>query len=104
MREFISVQVDDVVLFKKKLLSWAYGFSKCCVLDSNQGNNNEHELIAAIDSADEITPSGNSFEELNKFYNAKNDWLFGHLAYDLKNETENLVSENYDGVKFPEMH
>lgn len=31
------------------------------------------------------------------------DWLFGYLGYDLKNELENLQSENTDAIQFPDM-
>ncbi len=33
-----------------------------------------------------------------------NDWLFGYLSYDLKNEIEELNSENHDGLDFPCLH
>ncbi len=33
----------------------------------------------------------------------RNNWLFGHLNYDLKNELENLKSEHPDNIGFPEI-
>ena len=47
------------------------------------------------------TNSGNAFEELKKFHSETNDFLFGYFSYDLKNEIENLSSDNSDGLKFP---
>lgn len=32
------------------------------------------------------------------------DWLFGYLSYDLKNDTENLTSNNFDGLHFPDLY
>ncbi|TAL61689.1 MAG: anthranilate synthase component I family protein [Bacteroidetes bacterium] len=104
MREFISFQIYDVALFKKQLLKWCAHFPKYCVLDSNLWSGSDNELMAAAGSVNEITPENNSFEELKKFHAAKKDWLFGYLSYDLKNETENLSSGNFDGIGFPQMH
>lgn len=61
-------------------------------------------MIVAMDVMEEIIPSENSFDTLKKFYQEKNDWLFGLLSYDLKNEIENFSSENFDGIGFPQMH
>ena len=61
-------------------------------------------MIVAFDSLDEIIPEGNSFQALKKFYEEKQDWVFGFLSYDLKNEIENLSSGNFDGIGFPQMH
>lgn len=104
MRMSIFMQIENVPLFKKNLLNWAGSFAKFCILDSNQWNGNKNELIAAVGSISEITPSGNSFEELKRFQGLKKDWLFGYLSYDLKNEIENLSSSNLDGIRFPQMH
>ena len=104
MRKFISFPVEDLVLFKTNLLHWASSFSKCCVLDSNHYHDNKNELIAAVGCIDELLPQENSFAALKKFHAEKKDWLFGHLSYDLKNETEKLSSDNFDGVEFPQMH
>lgn len=32
------------------------------------------------------------------------DWLFGYISYDLKNNLEDLSSDNYDGLAFPQLH
>ncbi len=39
----------------------------------------------------------------NAFIQKHDDWIFGHLSYDLKNELEELTSANPDKVDFPEM-
>ena len=33
-----------------------------------------------------------------------NDWLFGYLSYDLKNDVERLQSKNEDGLHFPDLY
>src|SRR5699024_128045 len=44
------------------------------------------------------------FEKLEEYQQQTRDWLFGHLGYDLKNDVENLHSENFDGLCFPELY
>lgn len=104
MRSTLIFQVPDAPVFKARFLEWGRRFSKFCVLDSNNWNGNQNELIAAVGCLNEISPDKNSFDELKKFHAATNDWLFGYLSYDLKNETENLSSENFDSLHFPRMH
>lgn len=109
MRQTLSFNIENSFSFNEKLLMYAAGFKRCCILKSNvpmvigrQGSKNE--LIVAIDSADEISPKENSFDALKKFHGEKKDWLFGFLSYDLKNEIENIYSENPDRIGFPQMN
>ncbi|GAB5523121.1 MAG: anthranilate synthase component I family protein [Roseivirga sp.] len=58
--------------------------------------------ILAIGCEQELKPgNGDRFDALRAFH--ENDWLFGYLGYDLKNDTEALNSHNPDILKFPEM-
>ena len=49
------------------------------------------------------SPASNAFEALQVFQEQSRDWIFGHLAYDLKNQTEDLTSANNDEVNFPDL-
>ncbi len=104
MRKFISFHSDDTRLLKKRIHLFAKQFHIQCLLQSNEWPNSQYELVAGFDSVDTISPFENSFEALKTFSEAKKDWLFGYLSYDLKNESENLKSENFDGLDFPLMH
>ena len=42
-----------------------------------------------------------SFEKLDNFIELENEWKFGFLTYDLKNNIESLVSKNNDNLAFP---
>ena len=55
-----------------------------------------YDIIAGVGCIDLIHSNNNSFEKLNNFQLRKRDWLFGYLSYDLKNEIEELHSNNID--------
>jgi para-aminobenzoate synthetase component 1 len=44
-----------------------------------------------------------AFEDLHQYQSQSKDWIFGYLSYDLKNDTEDLKSTNYDGLDFPDL-
>ncbi|MCK6695206.1 MAG: anthranilate synthase component I family protein, partial [Thermoanaerobaculia bacterium] len=46
---------------------------------------------------------GSAFSQFQRFYDTKQDWLFGFFGYDLKNEVEKLHSQNPDGIGLPDM-
>ncbi len=48
-----------------------------------------------------MSEDGNWMNSFEKFFSERDDWLFGHLGYDLKNEIENLTSLHPDRIKFP---
>ncbi|WP_233259953.1 anthranilate synthase component I family protein [Chitinophaga sp. S165] len=65
----------------------------------------QNEAILAADALDTLScNAGNAFASLLQYHNTYRDWLFGHLAYDLKNETfPGLYSDNKDGIGFPDL-
>ena len=87
------------------MLNWANQFSIFCLLDNQQYSFEapafECMLAAGCKSS---TQAGSSaiFSSLKKIKKDKHDWLFGHIAYDAKNETEQLSSHNADGIGFPD--
>ena len=113
MRPSLVFEIENVPLFKSQLLQWAKQFSKVCYLNSNveaisvrqKFQYSKYDLLVAADAVEELTlNAGTAFEQLKNFYDSKKDWLFGYFGYDLKNETEKLVSENEDRMGFPEFH
>ena len=89
------------------MLNWSNQFNICCFLDNNNYASiyHQNEAILAADALDTLScNAGNAFPSLLQYYNTHRDWLFGHLAYDLKNETfPGLYSDNKDGVGFPDL-
>jgi len=88
------------------MLSWINQFNICCFLDNQQYHLPHHsfECMAAAGAVQTLaTAAGTAFDQLQSFYEQHRDWLFGHLSYDLKNETEGLASHNTDNIGFPDL-
>ncbi len=92
---------------KSRFLLWAQQFEEVIWLDSNNYSQ-KHETYQAILAVDAFTSlktdSQNAFGKLKEYQNTTKDWLFGYLSYDLKNDVENLQSNNFDGLKFPDLY
>ena len=71
-------------------------------------NSNKDTSISylALGSKAEFKPEKNQvFDGLKSFVKENQDWVFGYLSYDLKNEVEpSLSSKNKDHLNFPEVH
>ena len=101
-----SFKVDDSVTFKEKILLWSKSFKTSIYLDSNEYKNREGDIesILAAGVIDKIPfTTENSFKKLDGFISKVNDWIFGFLSYDLKNEIEDLSSKNSSTFKTPNL-
>ncbi|MCG8410226.1 MAG: anthranilate synthase component I family protein [Bacteroidales bacterium] len=111
MLKQIQIKIDNIIKFKQKALAFGCNYEHFVFLDSCDFTNKntlhshyEYDFICAFDSKEEIKLSAkNNFEQLKKFKDS-NNWLFGYLAYDLKNELEDLSSNNIDELEFPDIH
>ena len=103
----MKVKVAGINEFKTAVLHYANQFDVCCVLDSNQHQDkySKFEFLAAfgVQNQLEIKSTENAFESLKTFKAKNNDWIFGGISYDLKNEIENLASENIDETDIPNL-
>lgn len=110
MRTNISKYIHNVALFKEQLLYWSNQFREAVVLDSNiESNENQlyksYDLVVAVEAFTSIqTDYEKAFEDLYQYQSKANDWLFGYLSYDLKNDVEHLRSQNFDGLQFPDLY
>jgi para-aminobenzoate synthetase component I len=106
-RIFTEFPVDNFEQCKQRLLIWASRFSSCCFLDNNGYNmpGRKLECLAGAGAiATLLCPSGSAFDALKDFHDQWQDWIFGHLGYDLKNELEGLSSVLPDPANFPDLH
>lgn len=104
-RKFTAYPINDFDIFKAQLLNFGTRFSNFCFLDNHQYEfDKSYECIAGAGSiASVVTTDDHSLEALSKFQKENCDWIFGHLTYDVKNEIEQLTSQNFDGIQFPGM-
>ena len=106
MRKTIVKHIENPIQFKKQLLFWSQQFREVIFMDSNDypQQYSSFDCMLAVDGFISIkTDYHNAFEDLNQYQQITKDWLFGYLSYDLKNDTENLVSTNFDGLDFPDL-
>jgi para-aminobenzoate synthetase component I len=106
LRTAIHKQISNTKLLKKQLLTWAQQYREVVFLDSNNYSQNyaSFDCILAVDAFTSIkTDYHNAFDDLKQYQSQTKDWLFGYLSYDLKNNTEDLSSNNYDGLDFPDL-
>jgi|TARA_B110000305_G_scaffold48319_1_gene51877 para-aminobenzoate synthetase component 1 len=98
LKRFITTfKSDDISLFKKKLFKWSENSETSICLDSNNyperlGN---FDTILAVDPYSKLPFTKNkSLEKLDDYLSKTQDWIFGYFSYDLKNELEDLESNN----------
>ena len=105
-RSFTRFPHPDIEQFKLQLLHWSKRYSTTVVLDSNDYAHLEkdYDFILATD-AHTVVQSQNQddLDSLQTHLHSNPDWLFGFLSYDLKNQLENLQSQNLDHLNFPEL-
>lgn len=106
MRTKFTRTIDNPTLFRQQLLQWSQQFREVVFLDSNDYHQKQHsfDCVLAVDAFTSIkTDYSNAFEDLKQYQQLTKDWLFGYLSYDLKNDTEELHSDNFDGLHFPDL-
>jgi para-aminobenzoate synthetase component 1 len=106
LRTSIYKNIPDPAQFKTQLLLWASAFREVALLDSNDypQQYGSYDCLLAVDAFTSVqTDFSGAFEDLRQYQQVTKDWLFGYLSYDLKNDTEALVSRNFDGLGFPDL-
>lgn len=99
--------LENPAEYKRKALQWASGFDVCCYLDSNDFSDSysKFDALIAVGAKAEVTAEpGNAFEQLQQFREQHPGWMTGFFTYDLKNEIEDLKSENPDNLDFPGLY
>jgi para-aminobenzoate synthetase component 1 len=106
-RTIRTFSVDNSQDFKQNLLFWAQQFETAIWLDSN----NYKQQYASFDAAlavEEFTSIKtdyiNAFEKLKEYQTITKDYIFGYISYDVKNDVENLTSNNFDGLDFADLY
>jgi para-aminobenzoate synthetase component 1 len=98
---------DDTDSFKSKALLWSDSFNTACYFDSNNFSDpySAFGVYIGAGKVAELTDSDkSSFVALEQFLNANKGYIPGYFSYDLKNEIENLNSENPDNLEFAKIY
>lgn len=107
-RLYRSFPVADFQQIKWQMLNWCNRFNICVLLDNHQYRlpGQQYECLAACGTAASLAATaGNALEQLQQFTDAQQgDWCFGHLAYDLKQETEGVPSRHANRTGFTDLH
>lgn len=93
--------------FKEKALQWADSFPIACYFDSNNYPDpySSFDVLIASGIKHELSLSSNDcFGSLQAFLEADKSYSIGYFGYDLKNEIENLQSNNPDNLQFPKLY
>jgi para-aminobenzoate synthetase component 1 len=106
-RTIRTFSVDNRQEFKHNLLFWAQQFETAIWLDSN----NYKQQYASFDTALAVeeftsikTDYFNAFEKLKEYQTITKDYIFGYISYDVKNDVEDLTSNNFDGLDFADLY
>jgi para-aminobenzoate synthetase component 1 len=99
---------ENIETFKLQLVEISNQVTHFCYLDSNNYPNYPYSTFGslfAIDAIDVISVTKNCLEQFDTFQQQHQDWLFGFLNYDLKNEIEpSLESTKIDNIQNPILH
>lgn len=106
MRTTTTHKPKSINAFKNQLLIWSQQFDDVVWLDSNNHKSKyaSYDAVLAVDAFTSIqTDFTDGFAKLKEYQSITNDWIFGYLTYDLKNDVEELKSANFDGLAFPDL-
>lgn len=109
MNQIGNLLLSENVDFKNGLLEYAREFELSVILDSNsvQSANrsrfDKYDLVAGFARNKKETEVIENFNALHKINSNNTNWYLGYLSYDLKNEIEDLKSDNPDGLKWPSL-
>jgi para-aminobenzoate synthetase component 1 len=109
LRQTATFSIQNIALWKRRLLHWAGRHTISACLDSNsfpdqRSYRTDWACLAAAGAAEVLEcQAGTAFEQLEAWRNRQPDWLFGFFGYDLKNEVEALHSAHPDRTGWPDL-
>ncbi len=109
MKYVFTQHINHVQLFSRQLFQYVSRYNPCIFLDSNSHlfpfqKYSRFDVLAACGCTYQLRGSDKTLLQILRKSTGKNtSWLFGYLAYDVKNYIENLRSDNSDGLGFPDI-
>ncbi|MES2779280.1 MAG: aminodeoxychorismate synthase component I [Bacteroidota bacterium] len=103
------LDLHTILSLKHHAASWVAQHAVGMVLDSNECQSafglKNYELLIAAGVKHEVKAGEMAFEKLDQFIREhQQEWSFGFLTYDLKNQLEALYSTHSDKIGFPELY
>ncbi|HNV51630.1 MAG TPA: aminodeoxychorismate synthase component I [Tenuifilaceae bacterium] len=109
MRTILNFDIQDFNSFAENLISYIGRFNYGILLRGTDLLNvsgtdigSRYDLLVGLGSISVCSPNDKRFANLSEYLKL-NDWVFGYFSYDLKNELEDLKSNNFDALEFPEL-
>jgi len=102
-----TFSVDNTHKFKQCLLNWSQEFNTAIWLDSNNYHQqySSFDAVLAVEEFTSIkTDYDHAFEKLKEYQTITKDYIFGYISYDVKNDVEQLISNNFDGLNFADLY
>lgn len=105
-QEFLLPQPET---FKAVLRAWIYTHDPAVYFDSNGFSAypyQRYEALAAVGNQSQLicANSAGAFAEWQTWQQKNGGWQFGFLSYELKNDVEDLASNNPDHLDFPALY
>ena len=95
-------KVENMNHFKDKLLFFSKLKENVILLDSNS-KKNDYEFIFSYGKISELKSFDNSLDKLDNYIKEVDDWIFGFISYDLKEEIEGFKSKNLKYFDVPNL-
>ena len=95
-------KVENINDFKDKLLFFSKSKENVILLDSNS-RKNDYEFIFSYGKISELKSFDNSLDKLDNYIKQVDDWIFGFVSYDLKDEIEGFSSKNLKYFDVPNL-
>lgn len=101
-RKKASFIIDDADELLDRVINWSEKHKLFSLHNSNQHFVKYGKYAWLVGAGGQAIYFSNAvFENLHKYHAKHNDWIFGCLPYDLKNNLEDLRSDNPDKIHFP---
>ena len=95
-------KVENINDFKDKLLFFSKSKENVILLDSNS-KKNDYEFIFSYGKISQLKSFDNSLDKLDNYIKQVDDWIFGFVSYDLKDEIEGFSSKNLKYFDVPNL-
>jgi para-aminobenzoate synthetase component 1 len=110
MRETLTYHLNHPERFADNLTRYIEQLDNGIILRSNSyfqigerdSVRSSYDFLAGLSSITTCEPSIDKLNTLKSLSDSK-DWLFGYFGYDIKNELEDLTSENLDRLGFSDL-